>query len=202
MKKITILLFAFALILGNAAAQKKWKIGATLGPTLSKYQYSDGQIATFPDAGSKYGLGLSTGVNFYRLFGKNFMFKTGIHYNLKNYQLHSPVVNDYVDIHRSSSFVTLPLGFQYNFKIKQQSFFVNTGMDLSWFYKSVDKTDTESYTNHYNSWNPVTELYFGIGYMYKFNEKYTFFVNPQYSPKIFTDDYSTFKLNFGVIFKY
>ncbi len=201
MKKITILLLAFVLISGNAMAQKKWKIGATFGPVMSKYVYSDDYKAIYSEADTKYGLGLSAGVDFYRLYGEHLMLKTGVHYNLKNYQIHHPVFNEgYVDIHKISSFITLPLGFQYNFEIKRQSFFVNTGVDLSWLYKSVDKTDTETFTNLYNSWYPVTELHFGLGYMYKFNEKYTFFVNPQYSPKVFADDYSTFKLNFGIIF--
>jgi len=107
MKKTTILLIAFAIISGNAEAQKKLKIGVTLGPLMSKYVYSDGQIATFPEAYSKYGLGVSTGVNFYRLFGKNLMFKTGIHYNLKNYHIHHPIYNEgYVDFHSKLSFVT------------------------------------------------------------------------------------------------
>jgi len=203
MKKITILLFAFVLISGNAMAQKKWKIGATLGPVMSKYVYPEGFSTTYPEADSKYGLGISAGINLYRLYGKNLMFKTGIQYNLKNYQIHHPLYNEgYVDFHNKSYFVSITLGFQYNFRIKKQSFFVNTSADISWLFKSVYKTNTETNTHYNNSWTPATELFFGFGYMYKLNEKYTFFVNPEYSPKIFADDYSTFKLSFGLIFKY
>jgi len=203
MKKITILLLAFAIVSGNAKAQKKWRIGFTLSPVLSKSVYSDDYMANYPEASSKIGLGISSGVDFYRLYGNHLMFKTGIQYNLKRFQVHHPVSNEgYVDFYRNLSFMILPFAFQYNFKIKQHRLFANTGVNLSWLYKSVDKTDTETYTNQYISWYPETELFLGIGYMYKIKDKYTFFINPEYSPKIFTDDYSTFRLNFGVIFNY
>ena len=203
MKKITILLLAFAIVSGNAKAQKKWRIGFTLSPVLSKSVLTDNYLAIHPEASTKMGLGVSSGVDFYRLYGEHLMFTTGIYYNLKNFQLYQPLSNgEYFDIQNKSSLLTIPLGLRYNFKIKQQSFFVNTGGEISWLFKSKAKMDGETLPIYYGGFETVYELFFGLGYMYKFKDKYTFFVNPEYSPKIFTDDYHTFRLNFGVILNY
>lgn len=75
MKKITILLFAFAILSGNALAQKKWKVAFKFGPAITKDHYGD----LYPQSlqrKSQYALGLSTGFDFYRYYENNFFFKT------------------------------------------------------------------------------------------------------------------------------
>jgi hypothetical protein len=192
---LVILLITFANFVN---AQNKWKTGLTISPVMSKVS-----ISSAFNVQTKYNIGATAGVDFYRLYGENFMFKTGLHFNLKNYDVSG---NDYLgnELNHNSKeyFITLPLRLQYNFKIKEHQFFVNSGIDVSWRFKSVSKHDNKNYINNDISLKPTSELYFGIAYMYKVNDNFTFTVNPEYSPVIFKTDYSTFRLNFAVIFNY
>jgi len=198
-RKFIILIILLSNFSSTTLFAQKWKIGATLSPVLSKYIYAEHIIEQYPELYSKYGLGISAGINFYRLYGKNFMIKTGLLINNKNFRLNVFLSdNNYIETKRSMYFIAFPLAFQYKFKIKKQTFFLNSGFELSFAFATIDKTDKERFTNHY--WNAAYEIYFGLGYQFKLDEKHTFYISPEYSPKIFDDDYSTFRLNLGLIF--
>jgi len=198
MKKVLLVLLSISFTL-TLSAQKKWKIGANISPLLSKYVYSDDEINKYPLTETSYGAGISTGIDVYRLYGIHFRIRAGLLLNLRSYNANYHIQDEmYVYTHRSIYSIILPLGLQYHFKIKQKNLFINTGFELSYAYTTRDKTNTAKYTNHY--WNASEEIYFGIGYKFKLGEKHSFFINPEYSPKIFENDYSTFRLNLGIIF--
>jgi hypothetical protein len=200
MKK-TVLIFLFIYLFVSGFAQSKWKVGLNLNSNVSKYLLDDRYKIQYPAVYTKYGLGLGGGLNFYRLYGKHLMFKTGLLLNLKHYTANLHVVDNQYDVSNIKNYLlTLPLGFQYNFNIKQNHFFINTEFELSWLYKSVEKTDTEKIKKTNNYWNPVNELYFGLGYQFKLGKKYSLYINPVYSPQIFSKDFSSFRLNLGIIF--
>ena len=197
-----IFVISLMIIINISNAQKKWEIGLTLSPGMSKYILNSEYSNTY---NSQYNIGAAVGVDFYRLYGENVMLKTGLYFNSKNYDVE--VVN-YLDnkfsYNRNEYLFTLPLRLQYNFKIKGHNFFVNSGADVSWLLKSVDndKTTHKKYTNYSNSYEPDFEVFLGIGYMHKINDNLRLTVNPEYSPVIFKQDYSTFRLNFSVIFNF
>ena len=202
MKRKIILVFLYFIVTFNTSAQNKWQIGANISPLFSKYLYSGAVINDNPLTETNSRLGFSTGIDAYRVFGTHIKFKTGLNFLLRNYKAYIKLSGsgDYKNINSHIYSVGLPLGLQYYFKIKKQQFFISTVYELSYMFKSVDKIDSRKYSRTYSTWNLDTELFFGAGYLFNFSDKYRFFIQPEYSPQIFNEDYQTFCINLGIIF--
>ncbi len=194
-------MFLYFIVTLNVSAQNKWQIGANISPLFSKYHYSDTEVENNPLTETNSRLGFSTGIDAYRVFGEHIKIKTGLSFIYRNYRANIiSGMGDYENINKNIYSVGLPLGLQYYFKIKKHQFFFSTVYELSYMFKSVDKIDSQKYSRTYSTRNLDTELFFGAGYLFNFSDKYRFFIQPEYSPQIFYDDYNTFRINFGIIF--
>ena len=206
MKNTLILLIFLALFATSINSQSNWKISFKTGPAFSKSKYD-------PRNGTeKYGLGLSSGFDFYRFKKEHLFFKTGINYNLKvtNY---SVVLNIDTTFESKSkgSHVTIPLMLGYRINIDQHNFFVAAGLEIDYLFDMVQTSNLYGTARWYShSLEHLAPKYvLSIAYLNKINEHYSLMFNPEYSSNLGIrdildngDKIASWRFNFGIIYKY
>jgi len=211
MKKVFFIFICSFFFFFNLVAQKKWNIAFKLGPTITKYHW---EHELNPGNELKMGLGLSTGFDFYRFYTNNFFFKTGANYNLKTYKGKSVWIeyNDTIKLEYKvkESYFTLPVMLGFYFKIKKQRFFVSAGYEFNfYFFKTLKSNRFPTVRRAVDNLLITPKYIVNISYLYKINEKYTLMFNPEYAWNLgvnndlnISDDLSSLRLNFSVIYKF
>ncbi|MCF6241199.1 MAG: PorT family protein [Bacteroidales bacterium] len=198
----------------NTYAQKKWYSSFVLGPNLTKHRNIDIYPNAISNVSSTYGLGLTAGFDFYRIYHNNVFFKTGLRYKLKSssgtMRYHFfPDSTTYENYTLKDSYINLPVMFGYLFHIKKQKLKLSTGFEFDYmFYVNNTWGDDHVAQNVSSIYNISPKFVISASYLYRLNDKITLTVSPEFAQSKMIDEYTDFgdyliewHLNFGVIFK-
>jgi hypothetical protein len=210
-KKLILMVLLLASI--QSYGQKKWYSSFILGTNFSKARITEIYPLAMYYTQSDFGVGLSSGVDFYRVYSNNVFFKTGIRYMLKSnsgtiqYRFYQDSII-YQDFKANDSYINMPLMLGYLFNIKKQRFMLSTGIELNYLFY-INSTYDTNHVKEFSSgnYNITPKFVISASYLYKFNERFSFYVSPEYSQSKMIDDYTDFgdyliewRLNLGIIF--